>query len=84
MVAYYAGAWQNRDQIKILSLDSIPFKIPMNQDEIVQLFKKILTAKRANPAADVSALEAKIDPHYPTNSCGIVWVSLYYRLWKSW
>ena len=42
-------------------LELLPIKIAENQQPFIALVDRILEAKRENPAADTSALEAEID-----------------------
>ena len=45
------------------NLSQIPIPTTKNASNIENLVDKILAAKRANPAADVSAMEREIDQH---------------------
>ena len=51
-VQLYPDDWKNLP---------IPDVLPQQQQPIVALVEQILTAKRANPNADITALEAELD-----------------------
>ncbi len=48
-------------QLKNYDLDSFPIRVNNQQQPIIALVDQILSAKRANPQADTSAMEAAID-----------------------
>lgn len=48
-------------EIKILYIRKLPIKIPADQNPFITLVDQILTAKKADPHADTSALEKQID-----------------------
>lgn len=52
---------QGFPQILMSDLELLPIKIAENQQPFIALVDRILEAKRENPAADTSALEAEID-----------------------
>jgi hypothetical protein len=50
-------------QVSAGELNSLPFPKPnqKSEEEVIKLVDRILAAKKANPAADTSTLEAEID-----------------------
>jgi len=50
-------------QITVFTLGQIPLPetLEKNQEQLIHIVSKILTAKKSNPTADTNSLEAEID-----------------------
>ena len=62
-VNYYFKFFNQTNHVPIGELKRIPFPVPVPEQQqlIINLVDKILTAKKANSQADTSALEHQID-----------------------
>ena len=66
LIGYYFQKKYNRQditfpEIRIYELSSLPIKVPKNRLKLTKLVDQILNAKKLDPNADTTALEAEID-----------------------
>ena len=61
LLNWYFKVFSTNANVNCYEVNNFPFKIPVIQKPFIKLANQILTAKKANPLIDTTALEAEID-----------------------